>query len=109
MHEVLDAISLELARRIATRLRARPELIEVAHRNLDRWSDLHKDSPALLRCDREWQEILKRPLNEVLDLLCAETDEGQRLRQNDPFVGILSDDGVLAVKRDFRRRETARA
>lgn len=109
MHQVLDAISLELARRIATRLRARPELIEVAHRNLERWSALHKDSPALLRCDREWQEILKRPLDEVLEILCAETEESQRLRQNDPFVGVLSDDEVLAVKRDFRRRETSRA
>lgn len=109
MHGVLDAISLELARRIAARVRSHPELIVVAHRNLERWCELHKDSPGLLRCDREWQAILKRPLEEVLEVLCAETEEGQRLRQNDPFVGILSDDEVKAVKRQFRHRETARA
>ena len=108
MHQVLDAISLEFARRIADRLRAQPDLIQVAHKNLERWSRLHKDSPGLLQCDREWQEILNRPLEEVLQLFCAESDEGQRLRQNDPFVGILSDEEVRAIKKEFRQREAAR-
>ena len=34
--------------------------------------------------------ILQRPWEEVRTLLLDESDEGQRLRQTDPFCGILT-------------------
>lgn len=105
MHQVLDAISLELARRIATRLLSRPELIEVTRKNLRRWSARNANSPGLLRSYHEWQAILEKPLEEVVAILCAETDEGQRLRQNTPFAGILTPEEVLEIKQAFRARE----
>ena len=39
---------------------------------------------------REWMNILERPWEEVRAVLLDESEEGQRLRQNDPFCGVLS-------------------
>ena len=102
-HELQDSVGLELARRVASHLHASPALMDVARANLARWSRLNADSPALLRCYGEWQEILARPLSDVCALLCAETEEGQRLRQNSPFAGVLPAAEVWAVKDQFRR------
>ncbi|NJN06389.1 MAG: hypothetical protein HC814_08510, partial [Rhodobacteraceae bacterium] len=52
-HELQDAVGLELARQVAARLRAAPELLSVAQENLDRWSRLNAGTPSLLRCYAE--------------------------------------------------------
>lgn len=101
-HSEIDQVSLELARRIAERLRWQPELVAIAQTNLARWSQLNRAVPSLLRCYGEWEQILARPLDEVCDLLCAETDDAQRLRQNSPFVGVLTPTEVWEVKARFR-------
>lgn len=101
-HELQDAISLELARRTAARLRASPALLEVARANLGRWSRQNATSPSLLRCYAEWRGILGRTLDEICEVMCAETAEGQRLRQNSPFAGILSPREVWEVKNQLR-------
>lgn len=48
-HELIDEISLELGRRTATRLRAQPDLLQLAQDNLTRWSQQNANAPALLR------------------------------------------------------------
>jgi hypothetical protein len=101
-HKLQDAVSLEIALRVADRLREQPALLEVAHENLARWSRLNASTPSLLRCYAEWQGILSRPLDQICDLLCAETNEGQRLRQNSPFAGVLSAKEVWAIKSRHR-------
>lgn len=108
-HELQDAISLEMARRVASRLRASPGLLDVARSNLARWSERNADAPALLRCYAEWQELLARPLEDVLEILCSDTDNGQRLRQNSPFAGVLTPAEVWSLKSEFRRRHAANA
>ncbi len=105
-HFTTDKISLELAREVADRMRKHPELIEVAHANLKRWSRLNATSGPLLRCYAEWQEILTRPIEDVCDLLCSETDQAQRLRQNSPFAGILTPPEVWAIKSRIRHATT---
>jgi len=97
-HSINDAISLELARRVVARLRQNPELLRIAGENLERWSARNADSPSLLRCYGEWQEVLKRPLDEICQVLCVETQEGQRLRQNSPFAGVPSPREVWQIK-----------
>lgn len=101
-HTTIDQVSLEIARQVAARVRQHPERVVAARANLARWSRLNAASPALLRCYAEWQDILSRPIDEVCDLLCAETDESQRLRQNSPFVGLLSASEVWEIKSRFR-------
>jgi len=100
-HSETDQVSLKLGRRVAERLRWQPELVAFARANLVRWSQQNKSAPSLLRCYAEWQEILARPVDEVRDLLCSESDDAQRLRQNSPFAGVLPPAEVWEVKSRF--------
>jgi len=90
-------------REIARRLRADPALVEVARRNLKRWPGRPRLPASLKRCYDEWQTILDSySLDQLLRLLEDEGEEAQRLRQNSPFVGILTPLEVREFKRRFR-------
>lgn len=106
-HEVQDRASLEMARRIAADLPRHPQWLNIARANISRWSQQNQDAPTLLRCYAEWKELLDRPLAEIAATLTNETDEGQRLRQNSPFVGILTPRQVWEIKRNARSHEKA--
>src|SRR5437016_5208652 len=106
-HAFQDAVSLELARRIALGLPTHPEWLDLARDNLARWSRQNKNAPLLLGCYDEWREILMRPLEEICGLLIAETDEGQRLRQNSPFPGVLPPTEVWEIKARLRHATPA--
>jgi hypothetical protein len=101
-HSEIDQVSLELAWRVADRLRLHPELIAFAQANLVRWSQQNASAPSLLRCYTERQQILSRPIGEICTLLCSESDNAQRLRQNSPFAGVLTSMEVWEVKSRFR-------
>ena len=105
-HDLQDLVSLELARRVAARLRASPAPLVAARANLDRWSRQNAEAPSLLRCYGEWREILQRPIEDICEVLCADTDEGQRLRQNSPFAGVLSPAEVWEIKSRLRHATT---
>lgn len=98
---------MELARRVAERIRWQPDLIAFAQGNLNRWTKQNAAAPSLLRCYAEWQQILSRPVEEICNLLCSESDNAQRLRQNSPFVGVLTPPEVWEVKSRFRHAPTA--
>jgi hypothetical protein len=106
-HDLQDAVSLEMAQRIAAGLPQHPEWIDLARANLERWSRRNVDAPALLRCYEEWRSLLKRSVAEICSVLIAETDEGQRLRQNSPFAGVLSPEEVWEIKSRCRHATTA--
>lgn len=106
-HELTDVISLEMGRRVAARLRQQPDLLRLAHDNLDRWTRLNANAPSLLRCYEEWRGILNRRREEIGDLLTSETEEARRLRQNSPFAGVLSAREVWELKQRFRHATTA--
>lgn len=108
-HEVQDQVSLELGRRVAAGLAKHPEWLELARANLDRWSRQNHDAPALLRCYDEWRELLSRPPAEIIAILTETSGEGQRLRQNSPFVGVLSPQEVWEIKSRLRRHATSAA
>lgn len=101
-HFETDQVSLELARRIAKKLRSQPEVIDFARANLSRWFRQNASAPSLLRCYAEWQRILSRPVEDICALLCSSSDEAQRLRQNSPFAGVLTPIEVWEVKSRFR-------
>lgn len=52
----------------------------------------------------EWRAIVARPWEEIRAILLDESDEGQRLRQSDPFCGILSPAERWAIYREFEDR-----
>ena len=101
-HSETDQVSLALARCIAERMRWQPEVLDFARANLARWSRQNRSAPSLLRCYAEWQQILSRPVEEICNLLCSDSDNAQRLRQNSPFAGLLSPAEVWEVKSRFR-------
>ncbi len=88
-HSLQDKVGLELAIRIQEALPEHPEWLEEARTNLDRWSARNSSAASLLRCYAEWRELLERPVPEICAVLIADTEEGRRLRQNSPFVGML--------------------
>jgi hypothetical protein len=106
-HRFQEAVSLEIARRIAVGLPAHSEWLDFARTNLDRWSQQNRHTPSLLRCYDEWRQILARPLEEIYALLTADSDESQRLRQNSPFAGLLPPIEVREIK--TRRRHATPA
>lgn len=106
-HAINDKISLEIATTVANQLHQHPEWIVMARENLARWMELNKDSPAMLRNNREWLAILDRPLQEIVAILTGTNDESQRLRSNSPFVGALTPAQVLEIKRRIRHDQTA--
>jgi hypothetical protein len=52
----------------------------------------------------EWSVIMTRPWEEIRTILLDESEEGQRLRQSDPFCGILSPEERWEIYRDFADR-----
>jgi hypothetical protein len=108
-HAVQDAVSLEIARRVSRRLRECPGLLDVARANLIRWAQRNADTPSLLRCYAEWEELLSLPLEEICDRMCAGTADGHRLRQNSPFAGVLPPAEIWAIKADCSRLRHAPA
>jgi hypothetical protein len=85
-HEQIDQRSLAMAERIVAKIDADPQRAGLAHARevCTRWIE-RGNVPA-----REWIEILSRPWNEIREILLDDSEEGRRLRQNDPFCGILS-------------------
>jgi hypothetical protein len=85
----MDAMNLAMTRRIAEKVRERPELMKIARQNLRHWKKICRPWP---RAYREWETILSRnSVERVLSILTQDNEEGQRLRQSDPFIGILTD------------------
>jgi hypothetical protein len=86
-HQGIDQRSLAMARAIVDRIDrdpARAGLVR-AKATCRRWFE-QRPLPVF----REWLLILERPWEEVRALLLDESELGQRLRQSDPFCGILT-------------------
>jgi DNA-directed RNA polymerase specialized sigma subunit len=106
-HDLIDRRSLELNRLVAEKIRRQPELMDLVRGRLDRTLSEPRLSESCKDALREWQVILStHSLNEVLEILTEDSDEGQRLRQSTPFTGILNQRERLDV---FRRHEAAGA
>lgn len=89
-----------MVRRIVEKIDADPERLGLAHAKsvCERWAAKG------IRPAREWQQILsEKPWEEVRAILLDESDEGQRLRQTDPFCGILTPAERWAIYREFQR------
>jgi len=108
-HEAQDIFSLEFARYIAAGLATHPQWRALALSNLDNWERRNADAPQLLRCYREWRELLALPDAEFISQLLAQTDRGQEIRQGTPFAGIMTAREVWDIKRRIREELSLRA
>src|SRR6266567_2992962 len=85
-HDRIERRSLALHRAIAAKLRQRPDLLDAAHDNIERWSRQRGNSQPYLDA---WREILSRPLSEILELIEQDSPRMRELRQSTPFAGVL--------------------
>ncbi len=106
-HRAHDQIGLALAHAVADGLASRPDWLDIARANLDRWSRLNADAPSLLACYAEWRQLLSLPLAQIQAVLRDPSAEGQRLRQNSPFAGVLTPREVWQIKEQCRRDASA--
>lgn len=99
-HQFLDQLNLAMHREIALRLLADPEaVLSRARNNLSRWLAEYEAGDGGARCLEEWQHLLAtHTVAELAAIITEDSDEGQRLRQSTPFVGILSS----AERRELR-------
>ena len=99
-HEWIDRRSLAMGKAIAAKLRVQPSLLQIAKDNLDRWmADMEPEVPLVLR---EWDSIVTQwPLEKILDILTSYDEEARRLRQSNPFPGVLTQEERLAIFREY--------
>jgi hypothetical protein len=87
-----DNFALELHHRIADRLRIDPSLIEIAKSNMNRWLQNEPSWSSRITIE-EWQDMIEElSLEDLIAEMLKEDDEGQRIRSNSPFCGIISQD-----------------
>ena len=88
-HQWIDARDLAMCRLIAKKIRRDPTLLNEAVETLKHWKRIQKPCPAWLK---EWDYIFrKHSSEEVLKILTQDSEEGNRLRQSDPFCGVLTE------------------
>jgi len=85
-HDRIDRRSLALHKAIAAKLRAEPQLLEIARDNLNRWSATGGASQPYWDA---WRELLQLPLEDLLALIQEDSPRMTELRQSNPFAGIL--------------------
>lgn len=78
--------SLAYHRALAQRLRQ--PMVDDALHLIWIWLDQGKIDP---RYADRWEQVLRRPLAEIREVISANTPEGRDLRQNSPFAGMLSE------------------
>lgn len=91
-----------MTQRIVAKIDADPQLLEHARRVCMRWVE-RGNTPA-----HEWLAILQRPWSEIRHILLDDTEESRRLRQNDPFCGILTPVERWEIYREARESERRR-
>ena len=61
--------------------------MEIAHNNLRRWRKQNGDWPAYMG----WEEKLRLPVDEIINLLESNSDEAVLAQSTSPFAGVIPD------------------
>lgn len=103
-HHDIEERSLALARAVAAKIDADPahKGVARARETCRRWRE-KMDSRDL----RLWSEVLELPWDEIRRVLLDPSPNGRRLRQSNPFCGILTPRERWRVYREFQRDEAA--
>jgi hypothetical protein len=97
-HQRIDERSLAMARAIVEKIDLDPERqgFAQARATCERWFR-QRPEPAI----GEWLTILRKPWEEVRLILLDPSENGQRLRQSDPFCGILTAEERRRIYQEF--------
>jgi len=99
-HRLAEARSLAMHAVIARKISREPALLQIPHRNLDRWHAKWAHAPP--RWYYEWRELLALPWAEIAARITEPSEEGARLRQSTPFAGVLDDAERARIYDAFR-------
>ncbi len=106
-HQAIDRRSLALAQAVARRLGDDPALIAKARATIRRW--LADASPRVRPVLLEWENLLQGPVAVVQEVLTAENENAVRLRQSNPFAGVLTPRERTAILKEFEAYDAASA
>lgn len=86
-HQQIDVLSLTMSQAIVKRIDADPEhkAVYAARARCARWSQIAPCVDIDL-----WAKLLLRPWSEIRAVLLDPSERGTRLRQSNPFCGVLS-------------------
>jgi hypothetical protein len=109
-HRFLDQLNLGYHRLVAERLLATPEeVLSVAIENLRRWQRVHEGTTTA-QAIFEWQSLIEtRTVAELAATLTEDSDEGQRLRQSSPFMGVLTEEERNSLFDEYEKRASSQS
>ena len=101
-HQAVDRRSLLLAQEIVKKIEkcSLYDEIDRAISRCERWYNIHK-----LESIKEWLNILDKPWDEIKKVLLDQSENGQRLRQSNPFCGVLTNKERWSIYRRFKKDE----
>jgi excisionase family DNA binding protein len=101
--------SLWLHQAVARRLLVDPEgTIRRARSSLRRLRAAHPGPVAAQRLE-QWQQLLDRPIDELLEVMISRSQRSTELRQNSPFGAVVSERERRRILDNFRRTHPAAA
>ena len=106
-HRRIDERSLAFGRAVAARLAKDPSLVDRARANLARW--IPTASPGVTADLAAWSAALDGPVERVIELLTSDDERATRLRQSNPFAGVLSPQERTAILKQFQTHDAGAA
>ena len=100
LHQLAEERSLAYHGAVAERLRREPQLVDAARQRVAGWIAEGRS----VEYARRWQEILHRPMPEILAFLVADSDRGRAMRQATPFAGFIDQTERLRIWREVGAR-----
>lgn len=107
IHQNIDARSRALASAVADELRRQPDLADVARKNVAAW--MKSSSSGVRSTLEEWDDALKGSTEQIIELLTGEGERAVRLRQSNPFAGVLSSKQRNEILNRFSERDALSA
>ena len=106
-HPWLDQLGLRYHEAIARKLRADPNLRQIAVGNIDRWMARNDYPPSVQRSLLWWRDMLTRaPLDNLIAVMLDPSETGNQRRQNTPFPGILTDEERRKIREEYEQATT---
>jgi hypothetical protein len=97
-HERIDQRLIAYHRAIAAKLTEDPSLLRKAHAFLDRHEPSANHAMPYFKA---WRELLSLPIDQLFPLLTEDSERMRALRQNTPFVGILTNHERWSILKQY--------
>src|SRR5262245_44562192 len=101
LHQLAEERSLAIHRVVADQLRAQPELLVKARRRVRSWRRQKSVADIYVIA---WEEILKRPVEAVCQVLSSRDPHAIALRQVSPFAGVVDPKTRWRIWRRVRQK-----